>query len=219
MFMKFTWLTSTVKLSSIRNRVSSLRMWNRCLSRNSLSLSNRSCLSLSNFFFLAANRDSISHSNWSICYENTSMLETKKATTKSSYYLNVEVFDGSIKPLTNVFSFFLGRIQFLSCTQAFLGICFRLCFSFNNFEPLHLLNETSGLKILLSESVEKTYSFNELSVFHKLAFVFDLSRLDPGFDLVSKPLKLFDLLLKISFILFFLIAICCIVNLLPNVLK
>jgi len=60
-----TWLTSTDILSNIRRRVSSLRMWYLCFSTLLFSSSTRSCLSLSNLFFFPANRDSISHSNWS----------------------------------------------------------------------------------------------------------------------------------------------------------
>jgi len=59
------WLTSTDILSNIRRRVSSLRMWYLCFSTLLFSSSTRSCLSLSNLFFFPANRDSISHSNWS----------------------------------------------------------------------------------------------------------------------------------------------------------
>lgn len=82
-----TWETSTDMLSNIRSSVSSFLMWNRCLSSLDLISSILSCLSLSNFFFLLANNDSISHSNKSH-WNNKELLKTawKHPWTMPLYY-------------------------------------------------------------------------------------------------------------------------------------
>lgn len=64
-----------------------------------------------------------------------------------------------------------------------------------------------------------TYCFNEFSEIQECAFILDFSRCNPTLDLIPQPLQLLDFFLKVSLILFFLIAVSCIVNFLPNVFK
>lgn len=63
------------------------------------------------------------------------------------------------------------------------------------------------------------YRFDQLSVIHEDALIFDFRRGDPALDLISKPLQLLDLLFEICLIFFFLVAVGGIVDLLPDVLE
>ena len=141
--------------------------------------------------------------------------------------MNVQIFDGIVKPLANVFFLLLGWVHFLGSTQTFLGISLCLGLSFDHLESLHLLiirvkcrnKKMVSINFTLALGQTGTYSFNELSVFNEGTFVFDFSRLDPRFDLVSQSLELLNLLLEICFILLFLVTVGCIVNFLPDIFK
>ena len=63
------------------------------------------------------------------------------------------------------------------------------------------------------------YRFYELPFFDKNGFVFDFCGCDPGLDLVPQPLKFFDLLFEVLLIFFFLIAVRCMVDFVPSVVK
>lgn len=88
----------------------------------------------------------------------------------------------------------------MSGSQSFFTVSLGLSLSFNNLKSFHL-------------------SFDQLSIFNELPLVFNIARGKPGFDLIAKPLQLLDFFLEIRFIFFFLIAVCCIVYLLPDIFE